>query len=64
MAQIKYRFTVTDLSEDKKKAYKAIIPDLDNAVVYGSSWEELEVGVQSAIDFFEREKKISQKVGI
>lgn len=61
MKKIKFRFLVTDLSEGKKKAYKAVIPDLDNAIVYGSSLEELKQGVQNAIEFVELEKRFVSK---
>jgi hypothetical protein len=61
MKKTKFRFFVTDLSEGKKKAYKAVIPDLGNAIVYSSSRKELEEGIQNTIEFTELEKKFSSK---
>mgnify|MGYP001616938387 CR=1 FL=1 len=58
---IEYDYYVHSLYEDGQPAYKAIIPALDNAVVYGDTLEELEEGVAFTIESEIRERKRQKK---
>ena len=45
---------IVDLSEGKGKAFKAIIPALNGAIVYGGSFRELEQGILTALEYEEK----------
>ena len=52
-------YILKDISNGKKKAFKAIIPEMNNGVVYGSSIKEIEEGIKIAVDYEKEKNKLA-----
>lgn len=59
MKKIEYIYLVQDISEGKKRSYKAYIPAF-NAIVYGDSLENLEDGISFSINDEIKHRKKNQ----
>ena len=52
-----YIYSLEDISEGKKEAFKAIVPAFDNAIVFGDSIRGIEEGIQCLIEDEEVDRK-------
>jgi len=52
-------YILKDISDGKKKAFKAIIPEMNNGVVYGSCIKEIEKGIKMAVEFEKKEQRVN-----
>jgi len=44
-------YFLEDISNGRGKAFKAVIPELNNGIVFGKSIKEIEEGIKCAFEF-------------